>query len=193
MNISDVIHLTATLRNRVRALARFGVLTLVDDSKGLQSVQVTTLPGETRPSCTHMQPYGFQSVPLEGAEAVVLALGGDLEHSIVIVADDRRYRLKNMLKGEVALYTHQGDYIWIKRDGNIAIHASSTITIDVPSVHFTGDVTIDGAIGLQGDLTVEGSGGINASNGDVFANGISLHDHRHPGVQSGGSQTGPPV
>lgn len=52
-----------------------------------------------------------------------------------------------------------------------SIQAANTITVDCPSVHFTGSLTVDG---------------------DVTASGISLVDHTHGGVQSGGSSTGAP-
>jgi len=204
MNLSDVIALTRDIRQRVRDLARFAVLTLVDDTTGLQSAQVSTLAGETR-SGAHLQEYGLQSVPFEGAEAVALALGGDKAHTVIICVDDRRYRLKNMEQGEVALYTDQGDYVWIKRDGHLVLHASTDVTIDAPSATFTGDLTVDGALTVQKDLavsgaadvtkdlTVNGAGGIAAPHGDMNSMGTVLHSHVHTGVMSGGAVTGPPV
>jgi hypothetical protein len=53
-----------------------------------------------------------------------------------------------------------------------------------------GDVTIKATtITLDGDVTVTGA--ITAT-GDVEANNISLENHTHPGVQTGGSNTGAP-
>lgn len=48
----------------------------------------------------------------------------------------------------------------------------------------------DGGIDLIGDVTLTGS--LTAS-GDVVAGSVSLQNHKHGGVQAGGSQTGGPV
>jgi len=45
-------------------------------------------------------------------------------------------------------------------------------------------ITLDGDVHITGETTADG---------DVTAEGISLHDHVHGGVQSGTSDTGPPV
>jgi hypothetical protein len=42
------------------------------------------------------------------------------------------------------------------------------------------------------DVTVQGSGDVNVVGGDVIADGISLKDHTHGGVETGGGDTGPP-
>lgn len=49
--------------------------------------------------------------------------------------------------------------------------------------------TLHGPVTINGNVTVNGT--VTAS-GDVTAAGISLDNHIHPGVQSGGSTTGPP-
>lgn len=56
---------------------------------------------------------------------------------------------------------------------------------DMTAAAFTlhGPVTIDGNVTVNGTVT---------ASGDVTAGGISLENHLHGGVQSGGSMTGPP-
>ena len=49
--------------------------------------------------------------------------------SMLIADDDRRYRI-DLADGEVALYTDEGDYIHLKRDGVIAVKAGSRVEID---------------------------------------------------------------
>lgn len=185
MNLRDLGILTDDLKRRVRSLARTAIISLIDDGGGLQSVQLQGVGGEQRSNSVRMQNYGFQSYPFEGAEALALSLGGDGAHTVVICVDDRRYRLKSLAQGEVALYTDENASIILKR-GRI-------IEITADTVHFIGDVSIDGAVGVQKDLTVNGSGGIAAPNGDVNSQGTVLHSHVHTGVMSGGSETGPPV
>jgi len=78
----------------------------------------------------------------------------------------------------VALYTDQGDYVHLKRNGNIAIKASTEVVLDVPLVTMTGDLTVNGTV----------TGAV-----DVIADGISGKGHVHSGVQGGPSNTGAPV
>ena len=67
------------------------------------------------------QIYGFSSHPRKGADALVLAVGGVRQHSIVLV-DDRRHRMKNLEESEVALYRgNPNQYIKLKADGSIEI------------------------------------------------------------------------
>lgn len=132
---------------------------------------------EVRDSAEHFQHYGFSSVPLPGAEGIGLAVGGSTDHMVVINIDDRRYRKRDLLPGEVCIYTRWGDYVLI-REGEIVVKHATKVTVDAPLVHFTGNVTVDGSIVAAGDVT-----GV----------GTSLHSHVHGGVSSGASNTGAPA
>lgn len=68
----------------------------------------------------HVEPYGFTSRPLAGAEAVVLTTGASAEHPVAIVVGDRRYRLVPDTAGDVVLYDHRGSRIDLAERG---IHA----------------------------------------------------------------------
>lgn len=62
---------------------------------------------------------------------------------------------------------------------------AQTVEITAPGgATITADVTINGTLHVTGTIT---------SDNDVLAGSISLKNHKHPGVQSGGSQTGTPV
>lgn len=108
------------LRQQVTNLVARALVTLVDDSTKMQGVQVTILEGETRDGCERFQQYGLTSVPLEGAEAVALSVGGRRDHVLIVAVDDRRYRLKDLVAGEVALYTDEGAKVHLKR-GRIVV------------------------------------------------------------------------
>ena len=74
---------------------------------------------------------------------------------------------------------------------NIRAKTSSLVSIEAPNIHLTGNVTITGTVTQSGGNTAM-TGNVSV-NGDVSANGISLTQHKHGGVQSGGSTTSPPV
>ena len=95
------------------------VVQLVTDSSKLQTVQLGILADETREGCERFQQYGFTSVPLAGAEAVAVFVGGRRDHGLVIAVDDRRYRKKGLQPGEVALYQKDGHFVLLKSDRTV--------------------------------------------------------------------------
>lgn len=56
----------------------------------------------------------------KSAECVVLCVNGNRSHPIVIMVDDRRYRLQGLKSGEVALFDDQQQQVHITRDGVFA-------------------------------------------------------------------------
>lgn len=99
--------LTRDVARRVLLAASRGVLRLVDDETRLQSVQLEALRGEVLEALDRIQEYGFTSVAAPGADAVLIALGGQRQHSVVVALDDRRYRPTGLAEGDVCLYTLQ--------------------------------------------------------------------------------------
>jgi len=181
------------LRRRVRLMIGRAVLAAADDSKGIQLVQVKLLDGEVGDGVERMQNYGYTSVPKVGAEGVMVCVSGDRTHGIVVVMDDRRYRLKNLQPGEVALYTDEGDTIVMKRGRKIEVTAGAEITATAPVVKVEASTKVTlttPLVEMTQDLSVGGSISVV---GDVVADGISLTAHAHGGVTPGGGNTGVPL
>lgn len=93
------------------------------DSEDLQLMKLS-LNGETHSEVERIQPYGLTSIPPEGAQAVVLFLGGNRDNPVVIAADDGRVRVK-VEPGEVAMYSEHGNRIVLKADGSIEVTPAS--------------------------------------------------------------------
>ncbi len=127
--IESINRLLKPLRNRVANMVSRAVVQLVDDSVKMQLLQLGLLDTETRDGIERFQNYGFTSNPLAGAEAAVLFVGGSRDHGLVLAVDDRRYRIRNLESGEVAVYTDQGDSIVFKRGGTVQITASTAIEL----------------------------------------------------------------
>lgn len=127
------------LENRIRNMVARAVVSLVDDSQRMQLLQVGLLADEDRDGIERVQNYGFTSVPQSGAEAVVLFVGGRRDHGLAVAVDDRRYRVKDLQAGEVAIYTDQGDKIHIARGGTITVTASTKVTVNAPIVELAGN------------------------------------------------------
>lgn len=158
-------------------LAR-GVVVLANATRKLQSLQLRITAGEVKDDMEHLEPYGFTSCPLEGAEALAGFIG-DRSHGVVLVVSDRRYRLPGLKGGEVALYTDEGDRLVLKRGRviemetqTLRIKAGQSVEFDTPLISTTGRIE---------------------STGDQVAGGISQIEHIHDKVLSGQGQSGPPV
>lgn len=98
-----------SLAGRVRDLFTFGVVSRTSATGQGQRVQVRTSATETTDDLPHIEPFGFTSNPKDGAEALVFPLNEDEE--IVLVVADRRYRIKGLARGEVALYDTEGQSV----------------------------------------------------------------------------------
>ncbi len=160
--------LIAPIQRRVALMVGRAVIRLIDDSLKCQVVQIDALAGETLSNVERFQQYGYTSVPQSGAEAVFVCVAGNRSHPIVIAVEDRRYRLKGLQAGEVALYDDLGHIIRLGRDG----------------------IVIDGA---GQDINITGAPRVVVTGGDIVVDGISLKAHRHSGVTPGGGDTDPPI
>lgn len=143
--------LVKTLRNQVQRAQQnirqaFRAIAARNNHSSAQiGVEMEGLAGESV-SGELMQHYGFVSGPLAGAEYIVLPVGGNTKHSVVIASGDGRYRVQ-VADGEVALYTDEGDYVHLKRGRlieveteTLIVRASTKVVLDTPLVEATGDV-----------------------------------------------------
>lgn len=131
---------------RLRLLLSRGVLKLIEDGSGLQSVQVTLL-GEKPAWAERFQQYGMTSVPHGGAEALVAAVGGARAHLVAIAVDDRRYRMASLKTGEVAIYDDLGQSVHLTREGIVITGAGLPLAfVDCPLVTMDGDLEVAGEV-----------------------------------------------
>jgi phage baseplate assembly protein V len=139
------------LSRRIAMGTTRGGVSLVDDTKKLQQVQVELLADETKDHVERFQQYGFTSVPLVGAEALVLFLGGGRDHGIVVAVDDRRYRLTGLQNGDVAIYNDEGAKIVLGRNQQITV-TCDTLHFDASHIEIDSD-TIE--ISASDSITVK--------------------------------------
>lgn len=146
--------LVAPLLGRINMMIGRAVIAAIADAPQAQALQLELLADEVQDGVERFQGYGFTSHPHPGAEAIAAAVGGTRSHLVVIQVEDRRYRLKNLAQGEVALFDDLGQVVHLKRDG-IVIDSPLKVTIDAPEVDvFADSVTID-----SGDIGLGGAGG----------------------------------
>ena len=138
---------------RVALMVGRAILELVDDGAPLQTLQLSLLSDEVRANVERVQEYGFTSHPQNGAEAVAVAVAGSRDHLVVIAVDDRRYRLRGLAQGEVAIYTDEGDKIVLKRGGIIEMTAATQVVINSPLVQCSGNLQVAGSIDSGATIT----------------------------------------
>ena len=145
-NLRDMSRMVAPIKNAMVNMIARAVIAAINDGTGIQSAQVKILEGESRDEVERFQQYGFTSVPLPGAEGVVIFVGGNRDHALLVNVDDRRYRPKNLAAGEVQIYNHVGDYVHIKADGTMKVVASTKVEVTCPLVEMSGDLRVKGYI-----------------------------------------------
>ncbi len=145
------------LSNRLALMVSRAVVLLVNDGLKLQGLQVSLLADEVRDDVEHFQNYGFTSHPHPGAEAIAVSVQGSRDHVVVLAVEDRRYRLKGLQAGEVALYTDEGDQVVLRRGGIIEVKAATKLLVTAPLVEMTGALQVAGNINSGGDIVAAGN------------------------------------
>ncbi len=154
MRVEQLNRLLAPIKRRIQQMFTRGVVHLVDADTLMQRLQVKTL-SEHPDWVEHFEPYGYTSHPKKGAEALVGRVGN---HTVAFCVADRRFRLKELESGEVALYDDQGQTIILHR-GYTQITTPKLI-IDAAESQLTGHLLV--------------GGNITAPNGTISASGTVL-------------------
>ena len=159
------------------------VITALDTAKKCQAAGLRLIAGEQKENVEHLEPYGFTSAAQDGAEAVMLFPGGDRSHGVAVVVADRRYRLKGLKRGEVAIYDDQGQSVTLTRTGVVVNGGGKPIIFtNAPKARFEMDIEATGQIK---DLC-DGAGKT------MFAMRTTYNGHTHKENGDGGGTTDKP-
>lgn len=170
-----------------RALANMvirGMVSGVDDSAQVQTLQISGRSASSKAFIEHMQAYGLSVHPKRGAEHVSLFMQGSTSHGVTIMVADRRYRLKGLAEGEVALYDDQGQKVHLTRTGIVIDGAGKDITIqNTPHVTMTTDkLTVAGDLEVVGNITAFSTSATPIS---MSAMKTTYNGHTHTDPQGG--------
>ncbi|MEE6081870.1 phage baseplate assembly protein V, partial [Avibacterium paragallinarum] len=204
-----------TTLNGVRQAFR-GVLNLVKSTDNIQKTQVSGLADETLQDVELMQHFGFTSAPPTGTQAVIIPIGGQTSHGIVIATENGAFRVKNLQGGEVAIYDQSGSTIVLKQGRLVEVNCDNFVlncktyqvnatqgaNFNTPKLETSEVLTAQGQINGNGGMAVQGgsgatfsgdvtqTGGSFTTDGDVNASGKSLVNHIHTG-DNGGNTSSP--
>jgi phage baseplate assembly protein V len=179
--ISTLRAFTRPMLRRILLTIGRGVVRLANDDGGIQLLQVDLLKGETRDRLERFQDYGFTSVPHPGAEAVVGFVGGNRDHGLVLAVGDRRFRVRGLKSGEVAIYSDEGDLIHFRRGREIHVTCGNKVQISCPLVRIVGDLEVTGEITDRA--------GADGTSMEFIRNRYDQHVHGLPG----GGTSDPPT
>lgn len=171
VSMRDVQKLIAPLQRRLRLIADRAIVTLVNDSLQRQGLQLKVLADESADDVERFQNYGHTSVPPEGAEAIVLGLGGARAGLVAIAVEHKGSRPKDLEAGDSCLYHLEGHRIILRKNGVIEIAAKTvTLTATEKFTIISPDNEIQGPLHVTGPIS---------SDEDVKAGDISLSGHDH--------------
>lgn len=176
--VKAIRKMTEPIKRAIQLSIGRAVLATVRDSSGIQEVKVQLFAGETR-EMERFQNYGFSSVPLPNAEGACVFISGNREHGICLAIDDRRYRLKNLPNGAVALYDASGTKIVLTNDGSVEVNAATQVNVNSAT-----KVKVDSPAVELGTGTLE-----SILKGETFQAFFNAHTH----LGNLGVNTSPPV
>jgi phage gp45-like len=124
---------TRTVGDRMNNAVKRVTIESNNDDPLFREHEVSLYTQEKQKEIEHFEPYGLtsrvkkptgQKPNQKKAEAVMVFTGGNRSHGALLVVGDRRYRIKGLTEGEVALFDDQGHQVHITRDG-IVVSAPS--------------------------------------------------------------------
>lgn len=209
------------ISRRIENIVRAGTVTQVDHGAARCRVKSGALETDWLPWLSlRAGNVRRWSPPSIGEQSLVLSPGGDMASGIVLVGifsdaapangDSADVDRATYPDGAVIEYDHAAHTLTatlpggatadITVPGSVTVRSES-ITLDSPRTTTTGELIVQGLLTWQAGMS--GSGGTGDIAGavvqgtirtteDVVANGISLTQHTHTGVQPGGGSTGVP-
>jgi len=158
-------------RGRVRNARIRGGRTLAD---------IEMADGEMRTRVEIMLPMGMSAVPEDGADVLVVQIGGP-DHLVALQADDAGLRASGLAPGDMAMRDKRGQQVLLNGEGvtisgalKVTIVSAGEVTVTAPKVILDADIDVTGTLTLTGP-------------------GVNLNTHVHGGVESGGSNTTGPA
>ena len=117
-----------------RALARIrqpfrGLVLAANSAANIMLVQVAGMATEQLQAVEYFQHFGFTSVPPEGAQVIVLPLGGKTDQAVMVGSELGAKRPKNLASGETALYNAVGSVVFLHADGTISVNSAGVTTL----------------------------------------------------------------
>lgn len=143
-----MLHEMNRLGRRILLMMARGAIALVDDTKGVQTLQVRLNALELIPDVPRYAEYGFTSNPPGGTQALVAFKNGDRNDGFVIATSNAKYRMTALATGEVAIHDSRGQSVYLTEAGIVVNGGGNPITFtntpeviaDTPLLKCKGDI-----------------------------------------------------
>ena len=109
--LSAIKAYTDPLKRRILLMFARAVVGAINDSGGIQVLDLGVFEDEERDAVERFQDYGLSSNPPVGSQAIVAFFGGQRDRGIVLRVEAPDYRPTDLEPGEVALYDKDGNYL----------------------------------------------------------------------------------
>lgn len=120
------------LSYQLRGLITRATVGTIDDTGQMQTVDVSGRAGAALTGVEVVQPFGFSSVPEDGAMVIVLAVGGDQGDPVALPVSAPGARMGKLAAGEAVMYGRDGSRVHIKADGTIDVLSSKAVHVAIP-------------------------------------------------------------
>lgn len=151
------------LTNKIRRLFQRAQVRRVSYQDKVRYLQMIGEGGQPLSDIEHLEPFGFTSHPLPGAESIALAFNGNGSHAVALMVGDKRFAVQ-ITEGECAIYNQHGDKVHIKNDRSISVDAAIKVQLNTPLVECLGIVKAE-------DFQT--------------TSGVSVNNHDHDDPESG--------
>lgn len=170
-----------------------GRLTRVNSAVKIQQAQVNALAGEQLQDAELFQHFGFTSNPPAGTQCVMLPLGGQTSHSLIIATEHEKYRITQLASGEMAIYSMDGAYVAIKR-GRIVEVECDIYRVRCKQYNVTTeDFNVAASKGAEFDTPeLHGTNEVSDVKSTISKLRSTYNDHTHPENGDGGGTTSKP-
>lgn len=140
----------------VRRIVTRGKVTRARTLGGRVLLDMTMTDGERRRDVELLLPTGVTALPANGADLVVLEVGGNRQHLVAMVADDPNLRITGLAPGEFGMRDAQGQQVIFRADGiaiegalkidvtasgPVNVTATDTVTVEAPRINLGAGAT----------------------------------------------------
>lgn len=216
---NDTPHTIAEITRRLDNLLRIGVVEKINHSTARCRVKTGGLITDWLPWLTlRAGTTRTWYPPTIGEQVVLLSLSGELNTGVVLLSlysdtysapsHNPDETITHYPDGARCCYNHVSGALTASGVQSATVQAAKKVIVDCPETIATGNVTINGALTVQGLLTYQAGmmgasssgnhaatkiyGAIIQQGGPLSSNGVVLDLHTHEGVQAGNAHTGLP-
>lgn len=146
-----VERLLAPIKRRVMLMVGKAVVNALKTDGETNIMQLNLMSDTTHDDVEFWQNFGFTSAPPKGSRALVVCVGGNMDHAVVIATENGEFRIKGLKDGEACLYDAHGSKVHLKDDKTIDIKTEA-IKIDAPETESTGKIKAQEIEDMKGTL-----------------------------------------